>query len=63
MNIGDKKHVACLLDKTGHAIANCTVDNDQESLHLFSTYKSTTIAIEASTHSPWFSRQLTYWVA
>ena len=59
MDIGDKKHVVCVLDKTGHAIANNTVDNDQESLcTFFSTYKGATVAIEASTHSPWISRQL-----
>jgi transposase len=59
MDLGDKKHVVCVLDKTGHAIDNCTVDNNQESLHtFFSKYKEATVAIEASTHSPWISRQL-----
>ena len=59
MDIGDKKHVVCVLDKTGHVIDNCTIDNDKKSLRtFFSKYKGVTVAIEASAHSPWISRQL-----
>ena len=59
MDIGDKKHVICVLDKAGHVIENCTIDNNKESLDtFFAKYKGATIAIEASTHSPWISRQL-----
>ena len=61
MDIGDKKHVICVLDKAGHVIENYTntIDNNKESLDtFFAKYKGATIAIEASTHSPWISRQL-----
>lgn len=46
MDISDKKHVVCVLDKTGHAIANCTVDNNQESLRtFFSKYNGATLYV------------------
>lgn len=52
----NQKHVVCVLDKAGQAIKNCTIDNKQESLHtFFSKYTGATVAIEASTHSPWIS--------
>lgn len=35
MDIGDKKHVICVLDKAGHVIENYTIDNNKESLDTF----------------------------
>jgi transposase len=60
MDLGDKKHVVCILDAEGNMIADTTVANDKESINtFFCKYKGATVAIEASTHSPWISRQLT----
>lgn len=59
MDLGDKKHVVCILDAEGKMIADTTVANDKESISaFFCKYKGATVAIEASTHSPWISRQL-----
>jgi len=59
MDLGDKKHSACVLGKKGIAIDNCILDNTAESLRsFFSNYKGATVAIEAGTHSPWISRLL-----
>lgn len=30
MGIGDKKHVACVLDKTGKIITNCTIKKTKQ---------------------------------
>jgi len=59
MDLGDKKHVVCILDAEGTMIADTNVANDKESISgFFCKYKGATVAIEASTHSPWISRQL-----
>lgn len=59
MDLGDKKHVVCVLDDTGTMIYQGTVENSQESLtSFFQKYENATVAIEASTHSPWISRHL-----
>ena len=59
MDLGDKNDLVCVLDKDGHQMTNCTIDNTADSLRTFySKYKGATIAIEAGTHSPWISRLL-----
>lgn len=59
MDIGDKNHVVCVLDAEGNTIAETTVENKRDAINaLFCKYKEATVAIEASTHSPWISRQL-----
>lgn len=59
MDLGDKNHVVCVLDETGKTISNATIENNQESLTtFFLKYKGATVAMEAGTHSPWISRQL-----
>lgn len=59
MDLGDKNNVVCVLDDTGKTMKSCTIENNQESLKVFFTkYKGATVAIEAGTHSPWISRQL-----
>ena len=59
MDLGDKNHVVCVLDETGKTVSNGTIENNQESLTtFFLKYKGATVAIEAGTHSPWISRQL-----
>ena len=59
MDLGDKNNVVYVLDKDGHESIHCTIDNTAESLRdFFSEHKGATVAIEAGTHSPWISRQL-----
>lgn len=59
MDLGDKNHVVCVLNTKGDVIVETIVKNDRKSIAVFfSKYKKATIAIEASTHSPWISRQL-----
>jgi hypothetical protein len=53
MDLGDKKHIVCVMGKTGRVLYEGSVDNNEEKLReLFSKYKGATVAIEASTHSP-----------
>ena len=35
MDLGDKKHVVCILDAEGNMIADTTVANDKESIDTF----------------------------
>jgi transposase len=59
MDLGDKNDLVCVLDKDGHQMTSCTIDNTADSLRTFySKYKGATVAIEAGTHSPWISRLL-----
>jgi transposase len=60
MDLGDKKNVVFVIDQFGHMLKSCEVDNTREALTtFFTTYKESTVAIEAGTHSPWISRLLT----
>lgn len=60
MDLGDKKHVVCILDNAGNVIYNSTIDSDEKSLlKFFKKYPKAKVAIEAGTHSPWISRLLT----
>lgn len=60
MDLGDKNNVVCVLDDTGKTILSRTLENNKESLNgFFVQYKGAAVAIEAGTHSPWISRQLT----
>ena len=59
MDLGDKNHTVVVLDENGEKIVCCTVLNDKKSLNtFFRKYKGATVAMEAGTHSPWISRQL-----
>ena len=59
MDLGDKIHVVCVLDAKGNIILGTTVANDRKAIAIFfKKYQNATVAIEASTHSPWISRQL-----
>ena len=60
MDLGDKKNAVCILNGSGKLIGEATVANTRDGLsQFFFKYKGATIAIEAGTHSPWISRQLT----
>lgn len=59
MDLGDKTHLVCVLDKTGSLQQSKSLDNNRESIKkFFMKYKGATVAIEAGTHSPWISRLL-----
>ena len=59
MDLGDKNHALCILDKSGKVIKQMTITNTSDDLKkFFARYKGATIALEAGTHSPWISRQL-----
>jgi len=59
MDLGDKNHVITILDKDGAIVKSCSLDNVRASIiKFFKKYKGSTVAIEASSHSPWISREL-----
>jgi len=59
MDLGDRRHVAVVLDSKGDEIETVTVTNTIKGLdRFFKGYRDATVAIEAGTHSPWISRQL-----
>ena len=59
MDLGDRYHQVCILDKKGNVIKVCQVSNTQKAIEkFFRGYAGATVAIEAGTHSPWVSREL-----
>ncbi len=59
MDLGDKNHIAVILDAEGnetgiHKVANTKVSVER----FFKKHSGSTVAIEAGTHSPWISRLL-----
>lgn len=59
MDLGDKNHLAVVLDDKGKEIEIKTIRNTELSLrNFFSGYQTATVAVEAGTHSPWISRLL-----
>ncbi len=59
MDLGDRRHAVCVLNKAGEAIEERTVLNDRESIgEWICRYKGATVAMETGTHSPWISRFL-----
>ena len=59
MDLGDKNHIAVVLDGQGNEIECMQLKNNKIALRqFFKRYKGATVAIEAGTHSPWISRLL-----
>ncbi len=59
MDLGDKFHIAIVLDGDGNEIDIAKVTNTKTGItKFFSSYGAATVAIEAGTHSPWISRHL-----
>jgi len=62
MDLGDSKHVACVLDNEGEVVRREAVDNNPESikefLDGFARPERVRVAIETGTHSPWMSQLL-----
>lgn len=59
MDLGDKDHIAVVLDADGKELKMGKVTNTKAGINrFFGHYKGASVAIEAGTHSPWISRQL-----
>lgn len=59
MDLGDKNHIAVVLDGEGNEIECIQLKNNKISLRrIFRRYSGATVAIEAGTHSPWINRLL-----
>ena len=59
MDLGDKNHIAVVLDHDGNEMECIQLKNNKISLRrYFQRYLGATVAIEAGTHSPWISRLL-----
>jgi transposase len=59
MDLGDKYHIAVVFDSEGREVDVAKVNNTKAATSkYFQSYKGSTVAIEAGTHSPWISRLL-----
>jgi transposase len=59
IDMGDKKHIICILDAAGEVIKRTTVANTSDALKkYFSKFGPSLIALEAGTCSGWVSRLL-----
>lgn len=59
MDLGDKNHIAVVLDADGNEIECTNLVNTKVSVNrFFQKYSEATVALEAGTHSPWISRLL-----
>ncbi len=59
LDLGDRRHTACVLDEAGDIIAEEAFANTREVLTAFSArYPGATFVMETGTHSPWVSRLL-----
>ena len=59
LDLGDKKHAVCVLDRKGKIVWEGTITNHKESLRRLSKkYPKSRIALEVGSHSPWTSRML-----
>jgi transposase len=59
MDLGDKNHSVCVLNKKGEVIDRFTVGNTRTQIKKkFTEYKGALVALETGTHSPWISRDL-----
>ena len=57
IDLGDKKHAVCVVDKHGTILKEYSIRNQANSLSkLARAYPQALIAMEVGTHSPWISR-------
>jgi len=57
IDLGDRKHSACVLSAGGEILAEEVITNTRECLTIFAQrYRGATIILETGTHSPWVSR-------
>ena len=59
IDLGDRKHSACVLSAGGEILAEIEITNTRECLTAFAQrYPGATFVMETGTHSPWVSRLL-----
>lgn len=59
IDLGDRKHSACVLSAGGEILAETEITNTRECLTAFARrYPGAVIVLETGTHSPWVSRLL-----
>ena len=57
LDLGDRRHHVCVLDKGGAVVAEDVIVNTREVLTAFcARYRRAAIVMETGTHSPWVSR-------
>ena len=57
LDLGDRRHSACVLNAGGDIVTEETIVNTRECLAAFSArFPAATIVVETGTHSPWVSR-------
>jgi transposase len=57
LDLGDKKHAICVLNRKGEIVDERTITNHRESLRRLSQkHPKSRIALEVGSHSPWISR-------
>jgi transposase len=57
LDLGDRRHHACVLDEAGEILAEEVIVNTREVLTAFcARYPGATFVMETGTHSPWVSR-------
>jgi transposase len=57
LDLGDRRHHACVLDASGEILAEEVIVNTREVLTAFcARYPGATVIMETGTHSPWVSR-------
>ena len=62
IDLGDKTHFVCVLDRDGNVLREGSIAATAVALeHVFGECAPLTIAIETGTHSPWVSRMLEGW--
>lgn len=59
MDLGDKKHLVCIINADGSTHDFATVSNTESKVkQFFRQYSESRVVLEAGTHSPWISRVL-----
>lgn len=59
IDLGDRRHQACVLNEAGEILAEEVITNTRECLAAFAQrHPGATIVMETGTHSPWVSRLL-----
>jgi transposase len=59
LDLGDRRHAACVLSASGEILAEEAITNTRECLTAFAQkHPGATFVMETGTHSPWVSRLL-----
>ena len=57
IDLGDKKHQVCILDRNGGELESSRISNTPEAIEkCLAGYPGAVVSMEAGTHSPWVSR-------